>query len=120
MLCQILLLHILSLDKVSGSQLENVSDEKEVDVIYFPYPYGPEEKIISNAVLSVDLNELTNFSVCFAFMVDGLVDVATHPAINSYIRTTSLACGARAGAGKNPNYAGKRQVYLVFSDKEHV
>ena len=74
MLCQILLLHILSLDKVSGSQLENISDEKEVGVIYSPYPYGPEGKTISSAVLSVDLNDLTNFSVCFAFMVD----VATH------------------------------------------
>ena len=82
MICQILvylLFHILSLDPVSGSQLEKISDDKEVEAIYSPF--GPErrEESTSSAVLSVDLKDVTKISVCFAFMVDGLVDVPTHP-----------------------------------------
>ena len=46
----------------------------EVDVIYSPYE--DENEGISSAVLSVDLKDLTNFTVCFKFMVDGLADEA--------------------------------------------
>ena len=66
------------MDAVSGSQLEKISDE--VDAIYSPYAFSPEDKeTISSAVLSVDLKDLTDFTVCFAFMVDGLADVPSYP-----------------------------------------
>ena len=68
-----LLFNILSLDVVNGSQIEKNDGNNEVDVIYSPYEKN------SSAVLSVDLKDLTNFTVCSAFMVDGLVDVASSP-----------------------------------------
>ena len=46
--------------------------EREVDVIYSPYEGMGGSN--SSAVLSVDLEDLNNFTVCFAFMIDGLAD----------------------------------------------
>ena len=58
---------VIALDKTENG-------DKEVDVIYFPYEIGGDNN--NSAVLSVDLKDLNNFTVCFAFMVDGMVDVA--------------------------------------------
>ena len=53
---------------------ETSDDQREIDVIY--YPHEPVAKSNSSAILTVDLKDLYNFTVCFAFMVDGLVDIA--------------------------------------------
>ena len=89
MICQVLVFlffHILHLDAVSGNQIEKNYGNNEVKVIYSPfYADGPVEKDnISSAVLSVDLKDLTNLTVCFAFMVDGLFHEAPHPDIATF------------------------------------
>ena len=53
-------------------------DRREVDVIYSPYDGKGENGNKSSAVLSVNLEDLTDFTVCFAAMVDGLVDTPGH------------------------------------------
>ena len=55
---------------------EPPSNSREVDVIYLPYEDRDEHRGNSSAVLSVDLKDLTDFTVCFKFMVDGLADVS--------------------------------------------
>ena len=61
------------------------SDEGEVDVIYSPYEGEGQKK--SSAILSVALEDLTNCTVCFAFMEDGLAYVDQHADIATFWQT---------------------------------
>ena len=73
-LLAVLLRHFIPV--IALGKIEN--DDKEVDVIYSPYEIGGDNN--NCAALSVDLKDLNKFTVCFAFMVDGLVDVAYNAA----------------------------------------
>ena len=55
----------------------NESGEREIDAIHFPYENGLGNS--SSAILSIDIEALTNFTVCFAFMLDRLADVTPSP-----------------------------------------
>ena len=84
MICQFcvpLLFLFLSPDAVNGNKPEKQDDDRKVDVIFSPFNFGTEDKktIASSAVLSIALENRTELTLCFAFMVDGLVDVGTYP-----------------------------------------
>ena len=71
-----LLLAVLIWHSTSTNALdEGEKDEREVDVIFRAAGFGNS----SSAILSVDLKDLTSFTVCFAFMLDRLVDVTPSP-----------------------------------------
>ena len=62
---------------------EKENCEKEVDIIYFPNEKWDAKT--SRAALSVDLKDMNNLTVCFAFMVDGLIDAAISPDSNIFL-----------------------------------
>ena len=76
--CQALVFLFLNVlpwsEAVSRLKPDETSDQRDVDAIYYPHKFGDDSN--SSAILSVDLIDLNNFTVCFAFMVDGLPDVA--------------------------------------------
>ena len=68
---------------VADSRLKSQeTPDQGVDVIHFPFELGNESN--SSAFLTVDLKDLNNFTVCFVFMVDGLVDVVQHVDIATF------------------------------------
>ena len=78
-----LFLNVLPCSKAdSRLKPEETSDQRDVDAIYYPHKFGDDSN--SSAILSVDLIDLNNFTVCFAFMVDSLVDVPQHADISTF------------------------------------
>ena len=77
-ICQVLIALIFKFHITSVAS-RGISDQREVEVIYCPYEDKEDDfdEKKSSAVVTVDLKDLTNLTVCFSFMLDGLPDVAS-------------------------------------------